>query len=210
MTKNEHVWAVAVVDDDTQMCQALEQLLLAEGFPTVAFLSAEAFLEHLVDPKPEPACIVADVCLPGMSGLELCEELVRAECSLPVVLITAYPDAEMAVSAIRKQIAVNYLVKPFSGEKFLSCVKEALALSAIRIKRRRHVEEINAILRGLSLREQQVLEAVLAGHEAKEIASQLGIGVKMVLRYRLRLLEKFGVRNAVELLRLLSDCFPER
>lgn len=192
---------VFVVDDDDAVRTGLEALLSVKGFAVRGFDSAEAFLQSL--PRDVDGCVLADVRMPGMSGLELQRELIMRDIGLPVVIITGHGDIPMAVSAI-KAGAVDFIEKPFDAPVILAAVDEALRRSpgsAQNLARDR--EAFAQRLQQLSPREREVMELVVGGHPNKVIAHRLGIALRTVEIHRARIMEKTGARNLSELVRMV-------
>ncbi len=189
---------VFVVDDDAALCEALQWLLESDGLRVQTHLSAEAFLAAC--PREQPGCLVLDVRMRGMSGLDLQLRLAEYGITLPVIMLSGHGDIPMAVRAV-KAGAVDFLEKPVNAEVLLGRVRRALALDAKRRRERRARAELAARLESLTPRERDVLEMVLAGTPNKEIAAELGIGVKTVEAHRKQVMQKMGVRRAVELAR---------
>jgi FixJ family two-component response regulator len=191
---------VYVVDDDPQMCDSLVLALRSAGLDVQAYSSAERFLAEF-ECRLKPACLLVDIRLPGCSGITLYRRLKAQGYELPVIFITGFPETETAVEAMREG-AVDLLVKPFTTHRLLERIDEALGRAQAWAERIRMKGFFQEVIRGLNLREKQVLREVLAGKEAKRIAAQLGITAKSVLRYRAQLLEKFQVSNVVRLVQM--------
>jgi two-component system, LuxR family, response regulator FixJ len=191
---------VFIVDDDPAVREGLQALFDAKGFAVECFKSAEAFLAA-IDPGRR-GCVVADVRMPGMSGLDLQREVKRRGLKLATVIITGHGDVPLAVAAL-KAGAVDFLEKPFDSDAILASVEEALRRGAARplapeIDRAalaRRVAELSA-------REREVMDLVVAGHPNKVVAHRLGIAVRTVEIHRARVMEKTGARNLSELVRL--------
>lgn len=189
---------VFVVDDDPALCEALQWLLESAGFRVQTFSSAEAFL-GAVHPDA-PGCLLLDVRMRGMSGLELQARLAEKWPALPVIIITGHGDISMAVRAM-KTGAVDFLEKPVSDSVLLERVRAALEQERrARQVRGEHAEVVER-LASLTARERQVLEGVVAGLASKQIASQLGIMEKTVEVHRKHIRQKMGVRCSVDLVR---------
>ncbi len=198
---------VFVVDDDDALCDALQEFLEAQGFPVEAYNSAEAFLA--AGGPGRPGCLVLDVRMRGMNGLDLHSRLAAEGFALPVIIITGHGDVPMAIRAVRNG-AVDFLEKPVPDQLLLERIRHALTLDA---QRRHAAEERNAAAarRGaLTPRERQVMDQVLAGGANKQIAVALGISVKTVEAHRKRVMEKMGVHNVVELMRVAKQSEPPR
>jgi two-component system, LuxR family, response regulator FixJ len=190
---------VYVVDDDVMVRHVLSQMLSGAGFAARSFGSAEDFLDAA--PTLAPGCLVADVRMPGMNGLELLQTLVKRDMSFPVVVMTAHADVPMAVGAI-KAGAVDFVEKPFSGEAILG----SIARAQDRLQRRRAeiamAEAAHAHLARLTRRDRQVLECLVAGQPNKVIAYELGLSRRTVEHYRARIMAKMQAASLSGLVRL--------
>lgn len=195
MTRKQIVY---VVDDDEAVRQGLQALLTVSGYEVATFDSAETLLETL--PPDAAGCVLADVRMPGMSGLELQRELKRRHPALPMVIITGHGDIPMAVSAL-KAGAVNFLEKPFDSEAILNSVNEALGRRPV-LGDGPAVDDVAARVAQLTPRERDVMELVVAGHPNKIIAHRLKIALRTVEIHRARVMEKTGARNLSELIRM--------
>ena len=193
---------VFIVDDDEAMRRSVGFLLRTAGLKSKTFGSAREFLD---DYKPgAPGCLLLDVRMPGMSGLELQEHLRAERITVPVVILTAYGDVAMAVRAM-KAGAVDFIEKPFEGSVLLDRIRGALAREArVRVDetRRRHVTEH---LDRLTPREREVMDLVVAGLLNKQIAAELGISMKTVEIHRARVMEKMQAESLAELVRMAVD-----
>ncbi|MCK4341119.1 MAG: response regulator transcription factor [Phycisphaerae bacterium] len=199
MTETEPT--VFVVDDDAALCEALQWLLESEGLPVKAYDSAEAFLAEYE--SGQPGCLVLDVRMRGMSGLELQSKLSEQDFAIPVIIITGHGDVPMAVRAV-KAGALEFLEKPVHDQVLLEHIRQALVLDA---RRRRELEKRSAIhtrMKRLTPREHEVMEHVVAGAANKQIAARLGIKEKTVEVHRRRVMQKMGVQNAVDLVRTVA------
>lgn len=185
---------VFVVDDDPSIRDSLALMLGIAGYRTALFADAEAFLAAAG--AQMTGCLVADLRLPGMSGLELQAELRRRAVALPVVIITAHGDVPAARAAFHAQ-AVDFLEKPFDQRQLCAAIDAAFGLEEKRIEQRAD----SALLDRLTPREREVLDAVAQGLHAKEIAAALGISPRTVEVHKTRIMEKLGARNAAELVR---------
>lgn len=179
--------AVFIVDDDEAVRDSMRWLLEANGFATNCFSSAEKFLDAYT---PESkGCLLADVRMPGMSGLALQEEVRQRGWSLPVVLVTGHGDVPMAVASIKKG-AFDFLEKPFNDEQLCNVVRAALAST------------VNPVMAKLTSREAQVLERIVAGRLNKQIADDLSISIKTVEAHRANIMEKLGARTMADLMKV--------
>jgi two-component system response regulator DctR len=196
------VSAVHVVDDDPAVRDSLVWLFRMRGFEVVAWESGEAFLEGMASGALR-GCVLLDVRLGGMSGLEVLDRLEEMGSHLPVIVLTGHGDVPVAVHALKKG-AVDFVEKPFEAEDLVDRAGKALDL-----ERRRHgavsaAREIERRLATLSGREREVMDLMLRGQLNKQIADDLGIAMRTVEVHRARILEKFSVRSAVELAGLLA------
>ena len=190
---------VYVVDDDESVRSALSRLLRSEGLDVEAFATAEAFLEH---PRPdEPGCLVLDVQMPGLTGLDLQRALAESGAELPIVFMTAHGDIPMSVRAM-KEGAVDFLPKPVESEVLLATVRGALEKGAVEHDREHEIRTFRNAVERLTPREHEVLALVVAGHLNKQIAARLGISLVTVKVHRGRGMEKTGVDSLAELARL--------
>jgi len=191
---------VHVVDDDGAIRDALAWLLGSRGLSASTWPSAEAFLAGH-DPA-QPGCLVLDIRMDGMSGIELFDALQAAGSTLPVIFLTGHGDVPLAVAALKKG-AFDFVEKPFNDNQLVDLVLEAVRRDQAR--RAEHATEagIAARLEQLTSREREVMAGVLRGLPNKAIADELGLAMRTVEVHRARLFEKMGVRSAVELARLL-------
>ena len=187
---------VCVVDDDEALRDSLRWLLETTGYRIAAYASAERFLDAY---KPgSAACLVLDVRMPGMTGLQLQQELLRRGEMVPVIFITGHGDVPMAVNAV-KSGAFNFLEKPFKDEQLLALIDEAAALGLPPPQERVPGRCAAARLSTLTQREREVMDLVIQGLKNRQIADQLGISVKTVEAHRARAMEKMDVGSVAEL-----------
>jgi two-component system, LuxR family, response regulator FixJ len=189
---------VHIVDDDGAVRQSLECLLHAAGFKSMAYETALGFLDAA--PGVSAGCVLLDVRMPEMGGLEIQARLNRLGCPLPVIVMTGGGEVEDAVRAM-KAGAVDFIEKPFDDERLLGAIGEALVVSEPSARDREAAEAAEQI-GGLSRRERQVLDALSAGRPNKVVAYDLGISVRTVEVHRARMLERLGVRSLAEAIRL--------
>ena len=189
---------IHVVDDDEALRDSMTWMLEGNNYKVATYDSADAFL-RVISPVMV-GCVVLDVRMPGMSGLELFEELGRRGCSLPVVFITGHGDVPMAVSALKKG-AVDFIEKPFSEADMLRLIEQCLTLE--RGNRDKRLQEADTVrrLEHLTQREREVMDLVVAGKLNKQIADELNISMKTVEAHRARVMEKMGVRTLAELVK---------
>ena len=187
---------IYIVDDDEALRDSLVWLLESSGYRAEAFASADAFLKMFS--AELMGCLLLDVRMPGMSGLEVFEELGRRRCGLPVVFITGHGDVPMAVSAL-KQGAVDFVEKPFGEREMLRVVEQCLRLERETRDRRLQEADTARRLEQLTQREREVLELIIVGKLNKQIADVLGISIKTVEVHRARVMEKMGAHSLAEL-----------
>jgi len=178
---------VFIVDDDEAVRDSLVELLHSVGLHAEAFDSAQSFLTDCSQRRP--ACLLLDVRLPGMSGLQLQDRLLDQGTDMPIVFITAHGDLPMAVEALKKG-AHDFVEKPLGGRDILSKVEAALAADAERQQRQAQTAVLRERLARLSARERQILNLLAAGESPKRIGYLLGISIKTVYFHRANLLEK--------------------
>jgi two-component system response regulator FixJ len=188
---------VHIVDDDAAVRQSLAFLLSSAGLAVRLYDSAPAFLAGL--PEVKGGCLITDMRMPGMTGLELLHELRAQACGLPAIVVTGHGDVPLAVEAM-KAGAIDFIEKPFDQEAILSAVRAALE----RAERSDSGEgaAIAARLASLSERERQALDGLIAGHPNKTIAHDLGISPRTVEVYRANLMTKMAARSLSELVRM--------
>jgi FixJ family two-component response regulator len=192
---------VFIIDDDQAVRDAISLLLRADGLAVATFASAAAFLESAA--VQQPGCLVLDVRMPGMSGLDLQKQLRARGYRIPILFMTGHGDVPMAIRAM-KAGAFDFLEKPFQGELLLERVREALALDARQRARQARRAEAAARLALLSPREWEVLDRVAAGQYNKVIAAELGISLSTVEIHRKRVMEKLQAESLSDLIRTLA------
>jgi two-component system response regulator FixJ len=198
---------VHIVDDDAAVRQSLAFLLGSAGLAVRLYDSATAFLAGL--PELKGGCLITDMRMPGMTGLELLHELRAKSCGLPAIVVTGHGDVPLAVEAM-KAGAVDFIEKPFDQEAILSAVQAALDRAGGGDNG--DGQAIKARLGTLSERERQVLDGLIAGHPNKTIAYNLGISPRTVEVYRANLMTKMAARSLSELIRMaiLADIASAR
>jgi RNA polymerase sigma factor (sigma-70 family) len=193
---------VFLLDDDESVVRALARLLHAEGFTTSAWTSAREFLAAH-DPEV-PGCLITDLIMPEMSGLELQRALSARGCLRPIVFVTAMGDVSTTVEGMRAG-AVTFLCKPVRSRELVETVQEAIARDATMRTALAERNRIDQRLRRLTPRERQVLELVVKGFLNKQIAGELGTAEKTIKVHRGRLMEKMEVKSAAALVKLLAN-----
>jgi two-component system response regulator FixJ len=192
---------IHIIDDDEAMRDSLDFLLDAASMATRTYSSADDFLAQIGN--LDPGCIVTDVRMPGMSGLELVRVLTERGVPHPVIVITAHGDVTMAVEAMRAG-AIDFLEKPFEDEALLSAIRYALSNAPRADQNQAERARLLAILETLSPREQDVLQGVVDGKMNKVIAFELGISPRTVEVYRANMMSKTGARSLSELVRMVT------
>ena len=190
---------VHVIDDDAAMRDSLVFLLDVNGFQPEAFESSNAFLSRAA--SNAPACIVSDIRMPGMNGIELVRKLKSDSILCPVILITGHGDVALAVEAM-KAGAVDFIEKPFDDAVLLNAIRSALESHPLGDNDSTARSEAQARLAELSPRERDVLQGVVAGKINKVIAHELSISPRTVEVYRANLMAKTGARSVSELMRI--------
>lgn len=201
------VATVFVVDDDDAVRDSLRFLFKSLGLASVGYASAQAFLAAY---KPEQAgCLVLDVRMPGMSGLELQQELNLRGAMLPVIFITGHGDIPMAVEAMQHG-AFDFLQKPFRDQDLLDRVQKALAKDSEIRKSHSDVAQIRSRFGELTAREREVLDMMMAGKSNKVMAADLGLSQRTVEIHRARVMEKTGAHSVAQLVRMAIDVGENR
>jgi len=190
---------IYVIDDDDAVRQSLEFLLRTAGHTVRSFESAKAFLEIL--PELRSGCILTDVRMPEISGIDLLRRIKEFDPDMPVIMITGHGDVSLAVEAM-KLGAVDFLEKPFDDDQLLAALKATLRQDADVAKRKAQLSEIQEKLSALSNRERQVLDGLVAGSANKTIAFDLGISPRTVEIYRANLMTKMAASSLSDLVRM--------
>jgi FixJ family two-component response regulator len=196
---NGMVPTVFVVDDTRQVREALSRLLLAAGYRVRSFESAECFLEE--HDTEALGCLLLDVCMPSLNGIELQRTLMDSDCARPIVFLSGMSDIPISVRTM-KSGAVDFLVKPIDHEQLLAAVVQAVHRDAKQRSEQAIRSTIQRSIEKLTPRERQVMRGVSSGRLNKQIAAQLGIGEKTVKVHRARMLSKLGVRSVAALAQL--------
>lgn len=193
---------IGLVDDDAATLRALRRLLLAEGYAVETWSSAEDLLRS--PPSAPPDCLVLDVQMPGLSGLDLQERLATLGLRIPVVFLTGQGDIPMTVRAM-KGGAVNFLTKPVQDDDLFAAVRAALEIAERQRASDRQLADARRRLATLTPREQEVLTHIIAGKLNKQIAADLGTGEQTIKVHRMRVLEKMGVPSVAGLVRIADS-----
>ena len=190
---------VVLVDDDQSVRDALQWLIESMDLPVETYTSAHEFLESF-DPE-RPGCLVLDVRMPGMSGIELQKRLLAADSTLPIIFITGHGDVPLAVQAIRAG-ALDFIEKPFRDQDLLDRIQQALDQEAARRSHQRETAEIRERFERLTQREHEVLELVVRGEANKVIANRLGVSQRTVEIHRANVMRKTGAESLASLVRM--------
>jgi FixJ family two-component response regulator len=190
---------VYVVDDDEAVRDSLQWLLEGNDYRVRCYESAEAFLARY-DPR-EVACLIADIRMVGMSGLELQDKLLERRSPLPIVFITGHGDVPMAVESMKKG-ALDFIQKPFQEAALLPLVERMLDKARDSFAEHQKAASRDALLSKLTSREAQVLERIVAGRLNKQIADDLGISIKTVEAHRANIMEKLNANTVADLLKI--------
>ena len=190
---------VYVVDDDEAVRDSLQWLLEGMDYRVKCFESAEAFLARF-DTR-EVACLIVDIRMGGMTGLELQDRLIERKCPLPLVFITGHGDVPMAVSTMKKG-AIDFIEKPFKEADLLNLVERMLEQARASYSESQEAASREALLSRLTTRESQVLERIVAGRLNKQIADDLGISIKTVEAHRANIMEKLSASTVADLLKI--------
>lgn len=191
---------VHIVDDDEAMRDSLKWLLESRGLKVELYPSAEVFLQAFNNDFC--GCLVLDVRMPGMNGLELYEQLQARASTLPVIFITGHGDVPMAVSALKKG-AADFIEKPFNDQDMLGLIESCMKLDRAAAAKRAENASVTQRLDNLTQREREVLDLIIAGKLNKQIANDLGISIKTVEVHRSRVMEKMGANSVAELVQLV-------
>jgi FixJ family two-component response regulator len=190
---------VYVVDDDEGVRDSLQWLLEGKDYRVRCYDSAETFLSRY-DPR-EVACLIVDIRMGGMTGLELQNRLLERKSPLPIVFITGHGDVPMAVNTMKKG-AMDFIQKPFQEDALVSLVERMLDQAKDAFTEHQHSASRDALLAKLTSREAQVLERIVAGRLNKQIADDLGISIKTVEAHRANIMEKLNANTVADLLKI--------
>jgi FixJ family two-component response regulator len=196
---------VFVVDDDASVRDAVKKLLASVGLRVETFGSAREFLSRK---RPEtPACLVLDVRLPDLGGLEFQRALAEANVHIPIIFITGHADVPMTVRAM-KAGAVEFLTKPFRGQELLGAIQEAIAKDRVAWSERAQMKELRASYDSLTVREKEVLRLVVSGLLNKQIGAELGTSELTIKTHRGHVMEKMGAESLADLVRMFERLKP--
>ncbi len=190
---------VYVVDDDEAVRDSVQWLLEGQDFRVRSFESSEVFLARY-DPR-EVACLIVDIRMDGMSGLELQDRLIERNSPLPIAFITGHGDVPLAVDTMKKG-ALDFIQKPFNEQQLVPLVERMLEQARANFAEHQQAASRDALLSKLTGREAQVLERIVAGRLNKQIADDLGISIKTVEAHRANIMEKLNANTVADLLKI--------
>jgi FixJ family two-component response regulator len=190
---------VFIVDDDADVRESLQELLESVGLHSQSFGTGQEFLA--VGRADGPSCLILDVRLPGISGLDLQHELKRGRISIPIIFLTAHADVPMSVKAM-KSGAVEFLTKPFRQQDLLDAVQRSLTRARILREKERELTELRHRCERLSVREREVMNLVVSGMLNKQVAAELGASEATVKMYRSQVMKKMQAKSLPELVRM--------
>ncbi len=197
--QSEQTPTVFIVDDDAAIRFAMQALMDSVNLDHEIFASADEFLEKITEQRP--GCLVLDIRMPGLGGLELQEELIKRGNTLPIIFITGHGDVPMAVEAMQKG-AVDFIQKPFRDQELLDRIREALATDEERREEQQAHAEVASRLARLTNREREVFDLVVTGKPNKVIAYELGVSQRTVEIHRARVMEKMQARSLADLVKM--------
>lgn len=198
---------VYLIDDDPVVTFLLVDLVESVNLPYVVFESAVKFLEQ--DLQGLEGCIVSDLRMPGMSGLELQDELPKRGVNLPIIFISAYAEVQTVVRAMRGG-ALDFFQKPFSSQQLIERIQDGLRIDRERAELQARNRKIGERIAQLTPREKEVLQGIFEGKLTKVIAEELGIGVRTAETYRQLIMQKLQAGSVAELVRLVIDAMPSQ
>ena len=192
---------VFVVDDDVWLRESLETLIKDEGWQPETFASAQEFLDY--PPTFSPSCLVLDICLPGLNGLELQKRVAVERTDMPIIFITGHGDIPMSVGAM-KAGAVEFLTKPFNDTVLLAAIRQALERSRVALTREEERHELRDRYASLTPRERDVMTLVVSGLLNKQVAGELGISESTVKAHRGQVMQKMNANSVADLVKMTA------
>lgn len=196
---------VFVVDDDISVRESLELLIQSEGWQPETFSSAQHFLSH--PQKSVPSCLVLDISMPGLNGLELQKRVVAERPEVPIIFITGHGDVPKSVQAM-KAGAVEFLTKPFKDDVLLGAVRQALERSRVSLGQQAEIKELQDRYASLSPREREVMAMVVSGRLNKQVGGELGISEITVKAHRGKIMQKMKADSLADLVKMAGKLGP--
>ncbi|VAX14162.1 Tetrathionate reductase two-component response regulator [hydrothermal vent metagenome] len=196
---DKHDFCIYIIDDDKGMRDSLTWLVKSSNYDAVAFENAESFIENL--PDNQLGCVIADIRMPGMSGLELYQKLVQMNFQMPVIIITGHGDISMAVKALKDGI-FDFVEKPFDDRVILDSISMAIRYCKNQREQRSIQEMLHERFETLTSREKEVMDKIVLGLSNKQIAARLNISIKTVEVHRSRVMEKMQADSLAALVRM--------
>ncbi|MGZ5819397.1 MAG: response regulator transcription factor [Burkholderiaceae bacterium] len=193
---------IHIIDDDDSLRSALSRLLVASGYRVAAYESAAKFLERTC--APEPGCILLDINMPGLSGVQLQEHLVKEHCEFPIIFLTGHGDIATSVRAI-KAGAEDFLPKPVEKADLINAIQRALERYNHSHSEQRHLQDAQRRIKSLTAREKEVFDLLILGMLNKQVAYQLGNTERTVKAHRHSIMEKMQVKSLAELVLIASQ-----
>ena len=203
--KSAAVPTVFIIDDDRGMRQSIQDLVESVGLRAESFASGEEFLRR--KPTHDPSCLVLDVRLPQMSGLDFQRQLAETGVEIPIIFVTAHGDVPMSVRAL-KSGAVEFLTKPFRDQDLLDAIQQALQLDHAARQRHAEIHDLQERYQTLTAREREVMTLVVSGMLNKQIASEIGASEATVKIHRGHVMQKMQAGSVVDLLRMADKLKP--
>ncbi|MCU0751064.1 MAG: response regulator [Akkermansiaceae bacterium] len=208
MSSSNECGTVFIVDDDASVLKGISRIVRLAGYEAVTHTSAEEFLHQAKPSSPSPCCLVVDLTMPGMGGLDLQQRLIDTGTNCPVIFMSGNGSIPATVQAMKRG-AVTFLSKPFDHDDLLQAISEALGKQMSVENQSRRVIEIRQRIRNLTDREKEVMGWVISGMLNKQIAARMGIVEKTVKVHRARVMGKMQTQSVAELTRLCADAeFP--
>ncbi len=199
---------VLVVDDDDAVRESLSMLLDSVGISTFGLSNALESFAYLDKHRDEVACLILDIRMPGMSGIELQKKLIEEKLDIPIIFITGHGDVPMAVDAM-KLGAIEFLQKPFKDQTLLDCVNKVLTQREKTLEDMKEVQAVQDKISQLTAREKEVMGLILDGKANKVIAFDLGVSQRTIEIHRANVMKKMGVRSVAELARIYYVSGPD-